>query len=223
MAALALAGGLASGAASRPAGAHAAAPITSRYALAGRCIALGPQSFYFKATGLGTFMLYGRDGKLLGARHDRLIRTATAGPATEWTAEIKRGRLTLRRPGGPTSGTSLPGSGCKPFPEAEVDATGQTFKGTDRHGHVFGFVDDHLHITANMRGGGLVISGEPFDRFGIAAALGQDAKVHGANGGLDITGNLLRTGNPVGTHDTHGWPTFTGWPTFDTQTHQQTY
>src|SRR6185437_15533345 len=90
-------------------------------------------------------------------------------------------------------------------------------------GTVFGFVDDHLHITANMRGGGLVISGEPFDRFGIAAALGQDAKVHGADGSLDITGNLLRNGVPTGTHDTHGWPTFTGWPTFDTQTHQQTY
>ncbi|MGZ4263088.1 MAG: hypothetical protein ACXVS6_03060 [Solirubrobacteraceae bacterium] len=88
---------------------------------------------------------------------------------------------------------------------------------------MFGFVDDHLHITANARGGGLLISGEPFDRFGIPAALGQDAKSHGANGALDITGNLLRTGNPVGTHDTHGWPTFTGWPTFDTQTHQQTY
>ncbi|MGZ4321994.1 MAG: hypothetical protein ACXVHJ_08100 [Solirubrobacteraceae bacterium] len=73
---------------------------------------------------------------------------------------------------------------------------------------MFGFVDDHLHITANARGGGLLISGEPFDRFGIPAALGQDAKVHGANGALDITGNLLRTGNPVGTHDTHGWPTF---------------
>lgn len=81
----------------------------------------------------------------------------------------------------------------------------------------------HLHITANMRAGGLVISGEPFDRFGIAAALGQDAKVHGRDGGLDYIGNLLRGANPVGTHDTHGWPTFTGWPVYNTQTHQQTY
>jgi Membrane dipeptidase (Peptidase family M19) len=88
---------------------------------------------------------------------------------------------------------------------------------------VFGFVDAHLHITAFMRAGGLVISGEPFDRFGIPAALGQDAKVHGSHGQLDYTGNLLRSGNPVGKSDTHGWPTFTGWPTYDTQTHQQTY
>ncbi len=88
---------------------------------------------------------------------------------------------------------------------------------------MFGFVDAHLHITANMRAGGLVISGEPFDRFGIPAALGQDAKVHGHNGTLDYTGNLLRDANPVGTHDTHGWPTFAGWPVYNTQTHQQTY
>ncbi len=223
--ALALAGGIAAGRpASGPARASTPAPITSRYALAGRCVALGAQRYYFKATGLGTYMLYGGDGRLLGASHHRLIKTKTAGPATEWTAELKGRQLTLRKPGGPTlSRTIAPASGCKPFPEAQVDATGQTFKGTNGHGAVFGFVDDHLHITANMRGGGLVISGEPFDSFGIVAALGQDAEIHGANGALDITGNLLRTGNPVGTHDTHGWPTFKGWPTFDTETHQQTY
>ena len=223
--ALALAGGIAAGRSASPVKrARATAPITSRYALAGRCVALASTRYYLKATGLGTYMLYGGDGRLLGASHHRLIKTRSAGPATEWTAELKGRQLTLRKPGGPTvSPTIAAASGCKPFPEAQVGATGQTFKGTNGRGAVFGFVDDHLHITANMRGGGLVISGEPFDRFGIAAALSQDAKVHGANGALDVTGNLLRNGNPVGTHDTHGWPTFTGWPTFDTQTHQQTY
>jgi microsomal dipeptidase-like Zn-dependent dipeptidase len=225
---LALAGGLASGRPAGPVAPARVAPITSRYALAGRCVVLGSRPgapiYYFKATGLGTYMLYGRDGKLLGARHHRLISTRTAGAATEWTAALKGRQLTLRKPSGPTITRAIaPGSGCKPFPEAQVDATGKTFKGANRHGAVFGFVDDHLHITANMRGGGLLISGEPFDRFGIPAALGRDAKIHGPNGALDVTGNLLRTGNPVGTHDTHGWPTFTGWPTFDTQTHQQTY
>ena len=47
-----------------------------------------------------------------------------------------------------------------------------------------------------MRAGGHVISGEPFDRFGIPAALGQDAKVHGSDGSLDYTGNLLRNAIP---------------------------
>jgi microsomal dipeptidase-like Zn-dependent dipeptidase len=224
VAAVALAGGIAAGRpASGSARATTPAPITSRIALSGHCVVLGAQRFYLKATGLGTYMLYGRDGRLLAARHKTLIRTKTVGPATEWRAAVNRGKLTFTRAGGPTVATLAPASGCKPFPEAQVDATGHTFKGTNGAGAVFGFVDDHLHITANMRGGGLVISGEPFDRFGIAAALGQDAKVHGANGALDVTGNLLRNGNPVGTHDTHGWPTFKGWPTFNTQTHQQTY
>jgi microsomal dipeptidase-like Zn-dependent dipeptidase len=88
---------------------------------------------------------------------------------------------------------------------------------------VVGYADPHLHITADSRAGGLVLSGESFDRFGITQALGQDADVHGPDGSLDVTGNLLRSGSPIGTHDTHGWPTFTGWPTFDTYTHQQVY
>ncbi len=47
--------------------------------------------------------------------------------------------------------------------------------------------------------------------------------MHGSDGGLDLTGNLLRSGVPVGTHDTHGWPSFTGWPTYNSMTHLQTY
>ena len=119
--------------------------------------------------------------------------------------------------------TLAPAAHCKPFPEAQVGASGNPFAGAIRGGKVFGFVDDHLHITANSRAGGLVISGQPFSPFGIPTALGEDAKVHGKNGSLDYTGNLLRSASPVGTHDTQGWPTFNGWPTFDTQTHQQTY
>jgi microsomal dipeptidase-like Zn-dependent dipeptidase len=95
------------------------------------------------------------------------------------------------------------------------------------HGRAFrgfqGVADAHLHITANLRAGGAVISGEPFHPDGIAAALGRDAEVHGPDGSLDVTGNLLRSGNPAGTHDTQGWPAFTGWPKHDTYTHQQVY
>jgi microsomal dipeptidase-like Zn-dependent dipeptidase len=107
--------------------------------------------------------------------------------------------------------------------EAEVGATGAPFRGTDASGAVRGYVDAHLHITANQRAGGRVIYGEPFDPRGIEAALGDDASEHGPDGSADITGNLLRSGLPFGMHDTHGWPTFVGWPTFDTMTHQQTY
>jgi microsomal dipeptidase-like Zn-dependent dipeptidase len=113
--------------------------------------------------------------------------------------------------------------GCTPFPEADVSATGRSFRGSNRKGDVFGFADMHVHITANMRAGGAVLSGEPYDPYGISVALGHDADVHGADGSLDITGNLLRSGLPFGTHDTHGWPSFAGWPVHGTITHQQTY
>ena len=113
--------------------------------------------------------------------------------------------------------------GCTPYPEAELGAKGRTFKGKTRNGTVLGFADPHIHVTADLRAGGLVISGETFNKFGITEALGHDADVHGSDGSQDITGNLLRSGNPAGTHDTHGWPSFAGWPTNDTYTHQQIY
>jgi microsomal dipeptidase-like Zn-dependent dipeptidase len=107
--------------------------------------------------------------------------------------------------------------------EPTTGATGRTFSGTAKDGSVLGFADDHVHITANLRGGGRVISGEPFDPRGVAAALGDDARDHGSDGSLDVVGNLLRGESPTATHDTSGWPAFTGWPTHDTLTHQQVY
>jgi microsomal dipeptidase-like Zn-dependent dipeptidase len=86
---------------------------------------------------------------------------------------------------------------------------------------VVGLADPHLHVTADMRAGGSVISGRAFHPDGIAAALGRDSQVHGPAGALDVTGALLRGGLPP--HDTDGWPTFDGWPTYDTNTHQQVY
>ncbi len=213
-------------------GSSAAVGLTG--SLAGRCVALqapngrfvtatsatryaasaqrqsGAAAFFVKPTGLGTVMLFDRGRRLLGRTGGR--RVASAGPGAEWSLTRLRRSYRVRA-----------ATRCTPFPEAGLDASGRPFTGTRSGGHVFGFVDAHLHITANMRAGGLVISGEPFDRFGIPAALGRDAKVHGQNGTLDYTGNLLRNANPVGTHDTHGWPTFAGWPVYNTQTHQQTY
>jgi microsomal dipeptidase-like Zn-dependent dipeptidase len=117
----------------------------------------------------------------------------------------------------------FPARHCRRFPEANLDASGRSFAGTNPDGTVSGFVDAHLHITADMRAGGGVISGRSFSRYGITRALGGDARLHGSDGSDDVTGNLLRSGAPFGTHDTHGWPTFAGWPVHDTITHQQTY
>ena len=213
---------LASLAALLPAAASHAA--LTRYSLASHCESLtaGGAPLYFKATDLGRYMVARRDGRLLAAGGGT---TAVPSPSAEWVARVARGRLTLRssssgellREGGATRFVPRRARGCRAYPEAQLDARGRPFHG------LYGYADAHVHIPASLRAGGQVISGENFDRFGITQALGRDEAVHGPNGSLDITGNLLKTGSPVGTHDTHGWPTFTGWPAFDTYTHQQIY
>ena len=191
----------------------------ARSSLANGCYTAAPLSgrFFFKATGLGTYMLSDTDGRLLTSDG----RTDTPGPAAEWAARRRRdGRVRLRpAAGGDAIVVRLRrAGGCKPYPEAELNASGRP-----KRGRLVGFADAHVHVTADLRAGGNVISGTNFDRFGITQALGRDEQAHGPDGSLDVTGNLLRSGTPVGTHDVHGWPTFAGWPTSDTYTHQQIY
>jgi microsomal dipeptidase-like Zn-dependent dipeptidase len=207
----------------------------------------GASPFYLKPTRLGAYMLYDQGRKLVTARgHGAVVRASRPGRAAEWavrrapgssvairsTLAQRRlgiaagGRLVLAARGSRAAATGFVvhrDRGCSRYPEARVGASGPNLKGTKPTGTVSGFADAHLHITANMRAGGRVISGEPFDRFGITRALGHDARDHGPHGGRDFTGNLLRTASPTGTHDIHGWPTFAGWPVHDTYTHQQTY
>ena len=192
----------------------------------------GSTPFYLKPTGLGTFLVFDRGAGLLatsGRAHD-------PGPQTEWAIAPSRGSFTIRATGGggylgaglrlgPTAAhfALTHARGCRVYPEAQVGAFGAPFSGT-RHGKVNGWVDLHVHVTADMRAGGDVIYGEAFDRYGITQALSAagDAAAHGQNGTLDVTGNLIR-GTPGGTHDNHGWPTFKGWPAYNTITHQQVY
>jgi microsomal dipeptidase-like Zn-dependent dipeptidase len=222
--------------------ATARAAPKARFPLANGCAKLAG-AIYFKPTGLGTTMLYTRARKLLAVGDgDTVERTATPGPSAEWATlrtgrhrwrlrSTENGRQLARTKGGAL--TTVPAGsrpafrlrrtrGCRRYPEAAVGAKGTVFRGRIGR-NVFGYADAHLHVMAELRAGGQVISGGAFDRFGVTEALGRDADVHGPDGGLDVTGNLLRSGNPAGTHDTDGWPTFKGWPTFDTYTHQQVY
>lgn len=43
---------------------------------------------------------------------------------------------------------------ARPTPDAQVNVTGEPFKGTDSQGRVRGFVDAHDHIMANEGFGG---------------------------------------------------------------------
>jgi microsomal dipeptidase-like Zn-dependent dipeptidase len=207
----------------------------------------GATGFFWKPATLSSYLPQDPTGRLLGVRATGAVAPADSpGPATQWTVRrvgaktvavsftadgrqlaasstgevalvpaSARGRARLFRLVGTTA--------CTPFPEADVGAVGRPLRGTTGKGDVAGFADMHIHITANQRAGGEVLSGEPFDPYGITEALGHDADVHGADGSADLTGNLLRTGIPFGTHDTHGWPSFAGWPVNDTISHQQVY
>ena len=200
------------------------------------------ERFWLKPTDLRLrYLLQDRSGALLTAAGDATTAQSAPGPAARWRLERLPGlgafdvthgqRLLASGRGGSLRLSSaritpfdvVPAAGCTPYPEAGTGARGKPFSGTNPDGTVSGFADTHLHITANLRAGGRVIDGEPFDPFGITEALGHDEVNHGADGSEDVTGNLLRDGVPFGTHDTRGWPTFAGWPVNDTNTHQQIY
>jgi microsomal dipeptidase-like Zn-dependent dipeptidase len=219
-----------------PASATAGAELTARSELANECVSLesggrpvaGMARLYLEPTGLRAYLIEDDQGKLLAASDAGGVERVDApGPAAEWTIKGRRPPFKVR-----SAGTGAPlakgrlgfagALGCTRYPEARTNAHGR-FDPTKGDGSVRGFADIHLHVTANLRAGGAVVYGEPFDPFGIPEALGHDAEVHGPDGSLDVTGNLLRTGEPTGTHDTHGWPTFAGWPVNDTNTHQQAY
>ena len=199
------------------------------------------ERLYLKPTRIGAHMLYDRRRRLLSPGEDGVTRGTAPGPAAEWTllrAGARRFRLRSEMAGSylaargrklTVSGASRRtlfrarrARGCRRYPELRTGARGTVFRGRIG-GNVFGYTDAHLHVVADLRAGGQVISGESFNRFGVTEALGRDAEVHGEDGSLDITGNLLRSGNAAGTHDTEGWPSFRGWPSFDTYTHQQAY
>lgn len=228
-------------------GSAPAAAAPDRYDLANRCWTLGAtggdavalERVFLEPTGLGDYLVMDRDRRFLAADGRRVAWSRAPGPASVWTVRGRPGalRLSSKRSGrglrlggrmrlAKGRGMELPAAraeGCARFPEASPGARGRTFRGTNRDGSVSGFADIHTHIASELRAGGRVVYGRSWSPFGIAAALGGDASVHGPDGSADVTGNLLRDGIPFGTHDTHGWPSFAGWPTNDTNTHQQTY
>ena len=161
-------------------------------------------ALFWKPSSLRSYLPMDQGGSLLGLNPDGSVgRQATPGPASDWTA-LPSGRRAVRlralterrwltasasgdlivssRDGPATIFRLVRNRGCTPFPEADVGATGRSFRGSNHKGDVFGFADIHVHITANLRAGGAVISGEPFDRFGITEALGSTSRRPRADG-----------------------------------------
>lgn len=112
---------------------------------------------------------------------------------------------------------------CAAYPEAQLNATGTPFSGTNPDGTVFGYAETHMHLGGSEALGGRIGYGRPFHRFGITHALGNCEIDHGPNGSTGILDIAVDSNTTIPNHDTVGWPTYHDWPTHSSQTHHQTY
>ncbi|HKY89509.1 MAG TPA: hypothetical protein VJM11_00665, partial [Nevskiaceae bacterium] len=206
--------------------------------------ASGGEPLFLKPSALGRYLLYTRDGGYLAVVGSGVGRAANAGAAADWTVNrLAAGTFTLDSAsagkalavgaGGTLilADATVPAAqkafdfakttGCTAFPEAQLNATGTTFKGRGVDQPALGFADVHNHVSATDFLGGAHY-GRPFSPYGITDALGNCAAVHGPDGALDLVGNFLG-GNPVGQHDTIGWPTFVDWPAARSLMHEGLY
>lgn len=208
------------------------------------------EPFYMKASGLGTYLLLGRDGYLAaGPAVDPIVPglpnlslvvpLPQPGPSADWALREQGGGFALTNLGNgrslavDTSGrlvhTSGQGAafvpqaagGCAGVPEIGLQASGTPWTGSSPYAEVKGTIDGHNHVTAYEFLGGDAHCGEPWNRYGVAAAL-VDCPDHQPNGAGAVLENAL-FGNPVRTHDPTGWPTFKDWPAPASMTHEQTY
>jgi len=113
---------------------------------------------------------------------------------------------------------------CKDYPEITVNVSGDrsALKGSI-DAPIRGFVDAHTHITSYEFVGGKFVHGAPFHPFGVAHALGDCEHIHGANGSLDLIGNIFSHDDPSARHETQGWPKFPYWPNYNEESHTDYY
>ena len=192
-----------------------------RYAMANGCYRVGVEKVFFKATGLGQYLLYTRDGRFL-------VNGGTAAApsdATIWTARQRRHGFTfsnggqLLAQGGTTKFRLRRTKGCAAYPEAGVDIDGKPHGGITSYQEVRGYVDAHTHGMAFEFLGGSAHCGKPWDRFGAPYAL-VDCPDHTATGGYGAVLESALSGEPG--HDPVGWPTFKDWPAPNSLTHEGT-
>ena len=94
----------------------------------------------------------------------------TAAPSR--SATLSRGARRLdHAPVPPRTSACARPTGCAPWPEAEVNVTGQTFAGLSAIQEVRGYLDDHIHhMTPGFLGGG-IHCGTPWAKYGVEYAL----------------------------------------------------
>jgi hypothetical protein len=212
-----------------------------------------------KATELGQYMLYGRDGDYVargsqtdpinlvpGTPPNRVESASEPSAAADWRVDVagpgtfrivlpaadgqvlatagEGGDLVLADPGSAGDAALFafePASGCREYPEPEVNVTGDPRTGTTSFTEVRGLVDAHIHMMAFEFLGGGAHCGRPWHRYGVTVAL-VDCPDHGPDGRGAVLENVLWK-DPAHGHDTVGWPTFRDWPHPKSLTHEQTY
>lgn len=136
----------------------------------------------------------------------------------------------------------VPTTGCAPFPELGLDASGTVTKTTFEDGTLYGLADAHSHLMSNFGfGGGGLFHGGAYHPYGVEHALPDCAPFHGEEGRRDVVGyvydsrgvdlDLLTLVQALGgdvlsepNHATAGYPAFTEWPSANERgTHQTQY
>ncbi|MGZ4245077.1 MAG: Coagulation factor 5/8 type domain-containing protein, partial [Solirubrobacteraceae bacterium] len=198
----------------------------TRYSLVHGCYSLSSPSrgtpiaasagpFTMQAAALGVYLLYGPQGDYLtDDGTGDLAGASTPGAATEWTVDGSSAQgFTMTNDGTGTRlpVTFVPATGCAPYPEAQVDATGTPFGGASPEADVLGTVEGHAHVTAFEFLGGDWHCGRPWSPFGVTYALPAScaADEQGSNGAFE---SFMDFGGPTRPTDMHGWPTFVDWP-----------
>ncbi len=165
----------------------------------------GAARFTMQASGLGTYLLYDRDGGYLVAEDGPLLRQTTLESnqtvnddtyvsGAEWILEDKggdgyqlRNKKTdqllgvdgLTESGGATLRLEE-AEGCAEHPELTLDANGDIERTTWEDGDLYGIVDSHEHILSNVAfGGGGIFHGAPFHPLGVEHALPHCEDSHG--------------------------------------------
>ena len=165
--------------------------------------------------------------KLSEPRDDRFQFTS---PETGLRLVADNGRLALTDTADMRDATLFtfePVEDCATYPEAGrnarvVDPRGPRIFWNEKEGTVYGWVDDHAHITAYEFIGGRVNYGRNFHEFGIDHAMGDCAVNHGPEGTLGIL-EMVTSSDAFGPHETTGWPTYNEWPRAGSLQHHQTY
>ncbi len=180
-----------------------------------------PGLFYLKPAGLGEFIFYNDNKRMLATYGNRVVLTDELSDDVIWNVvRNKESRIVLQHK---KTGEYLYESyfisphwfptlkltrrikkainigyaschSCNQFPEATLNLTGNIIKTEFSDGSVYGMADVHNHGASHNMVHGLVNAGKMFSPLGIQDALKDCATTHGYGGHVDPLGALSRSG-----------------------------